>query len=299
MTILVTGATGNIGRCLVHRLVDAGQTVRAMTRVPRAANLPAAVDVRYGDFERPATWPALLDGIDRVYLFPHADIRSASGTRFVDQAVSAGVHRFVVHSAAAAGFTPGHEAADPALRCLREHLAEERLAHRDLEQRVAATGAEWTHLRPGLLAVNALAWAESIRTERVVREPYPSSGYPWVHEADIAEVAAEALLTDAHIGATYTLTGPVKVTQAQQVQAIATAIGEPIRFEELDPSAAREYWIRAGLPAEFADWMLELRADSVNGSGALPPTDTFQRITGRTPRGFAQWAGDHRADFRC
>lgn len=268
-----------------------------MTRAPRSANLPAAVDVRYGDFEQPDTWPGVLEGVERVYLFPHVDIATASGARFVDHAVQAGVRRFVVHSAVAAGFPPGEEPAGPGLKHLKQHLAIERQAHRELEQWVEATGAEWTHLRPGLLAVNALGWAESIRAERVVREPYPTSGYPWVHEADIAEVAVAALLTDAHLGAAYTLTGPDKVTQAEQVQAIAAAIGEVIEFDELTPQQAREQWIRDGYPADYADWMLELRADSINGFGCIPPTDTFHQITGRAPRSFAQWASDHRADF--
>ncbi|WP_280268483.1 NAD(P)H-binding protein [Nocardia wallacei] len=297
MRILVTGATGNVGRRLVHRLVDAGQAVRAMTRAPRTAHLPAAVDVRYGDFEQPDTWPGVLEGIERVYLFPHIYDVTTPGGHFVEQAARAGVRRFVVHSAAAAGFT-GDEPADPALRYLREHLAVERDAHRQVEQWVEATGVEWTHLRPGLLAVNALSWAESIRAERVVREPYPTSGYPWVHEADIAEVAVAALLTDAHLGAAYTLTGPAKVTQAEQVRAIAAAIGEDIRFDELTPRQAREHWLREGYPADYVDWMLELRIDSIDGTGCLPPTDTFHRITGRAPRSFAQWAADHRADFR-
>ncbi|BCK53780.1 NAD(P)H-binding protein [Nocardia wallacei] len=297
MTILVTGATGNIGRCLVHRLVDAGQAVRAMTRAPHTARLPAAVDVRYGDFEQPDTWAEVLDGVDRVYLFPHIYDVETPGGHFVDRAVRTGARRFVVHSAVAAGFT-GDEPADPGLHHLKRHLAVERRAHRELERWVEATGAEWTHLRPGLLAVNALSWAESIRTERVVREPYPASGYPWVHEADIAEVAVAALLTDAHVGAAYTLTGPAKVTQAEQVRAIAAAIGEAIAFEELSPQQAREQWLRDGYPAEYVDWMLELRIDSLEGPGCIPPTDTFHRITGRAPRSFAQWAADHRADFQ-
>lgn len=297
MTILVTGATGNIGRCLVHRLVDAGQAVRAMTRTPHAAHLPGAVDVRYGDFEKPDTWPDVLEGVERVYLFPHIYDVDTPGGHFIDRAARAGTRRFVVHSAAAAGFT-GDEPADPGLKHLKRHLAVERRAHRELEQWVEATGAEWTHLRPGLLAVNALSWAESIRTERVVREPYPASGYPWIHEADIAEVAAAALLTDAHVGAAYTLTGPAKVTQAEQVRAIAAAIDDVIRFEELTPGQAREHWLRNGYPDEYVDWMLELRADSVTGTGSVPPTDTFHRITGRSPRSFAQWAIDHQADFQ-
>lgn len=294
----MTGATGNIGRCVVDRLVGAGQRVRAMTRDPQTARLAAGVEVVYGDFERPDTWPEVLDGVDRVYLFPFAYCVPESGTGFADAAVRAGVSRFVVHSAAAAGFAPGDDPGEATLSALRRHLAEERQAHRGLELMVEATEVEWTHVRPGLLAVNALGWAERIRAERVVREPYGTAGYPVVHEADVAEVAVAALLTDAHVGAAYTITGPAKVSQAEQVRAIGVATGEEIRFTELTPEQARAQWLRDGLPEEFADWRIELLADSVDGTGALPPTDTFQRITGRPPRTFAQWALDHAADFR-
>ncbi len=297
MTILVTGATGNIGRCVVDRLVDAGQRVRAMTRDPRAARLAAGVEVVQGDFERPETWSEALGGVERVYLFPFAYVVPESGISFVDQAVKAGVRRFVVHSAAAAGFDPGDDPGDRSLSPLRRHLAEERQAHRELELMVEATDAEWTHVRPGLLAVNALGWAERIRAERVVRAPYGTAGYPVVHEADIAEVAVAALLTDSHLGAVYTITGTVKVSQAEQVQAIAAAIGNEIRFEELTPEQARAQWIQDGYPEESADWLIGLLAVSANGPGSLPPTGTFQQITGRPPRTFAQWALDHAADF--
>ena len=177
----------------------------------------------------------MLDGVERVYLFPFAYVVTESGAGFVEQAVKAGVRRFVVHSAAAAGFDPADDPGDRSLSPLRRHLAEERQAHRELESMVEAADAEWTHVRPGLLAANALGWAERIRAERVVREPYGTAGYPVVHEADIAEVAVAALLTDSHLGAAYTVTGPAKVSQAEQVKAIGVAVGEEIRFEELTP----------------------------------------------------------------
>jgi len=81
------------------------------------------------------------------------------------------------------------------------------------------------------------------------------------------------------------------------VQAIGAAIGEEIRFEELTPEQAREQWIQDGYPEESADWLIELLAVSVNGPGSLPLTGTFQQITGRPPRTFAQRALDHVADF--
>ncbi|GIF16270.1 NAD(P)H-binding protein [Actinoplanes teichomyceticus] len=292
MTILVTGATGNVGRQVVAQLVRAGQPVRAMTRRPQAGRLPDSVEVVRGDFERPGTWSAALDAVESVYLFPFAYAGTDHG--FVEEAVKAGVTRFVVHSAAAAGFAPG-TGGDGALGW---HLTQEREAHRALELLVEASGAEWTHVRPGLLAANALQWADQIRTGRVVRGPYAAAGYPVVHEADVADVAVAALLTDDHVGAAYTVTGPAKVSQAEQAAAIGAAIGVPVRFEELDPAEARRRWLRAGVDEETADWMIALLADAVDGTGALPPTDTYLRVTGRPPRTFAQWAHDHAADFR-
>lgn len=111
-------------------------------------------------------------------------------------------------------------------------------------------------------------------------------------------MAVAALLTDSHVGSAYTITGPAKVSQAEQVKAIGVATGEEIRFEELTPQQAREQWLRDGCPTKFTDWRIELLAVSVDGPGSLPPTDTFQWITGRPPRTFAQWALDHASDFR-
>lgn len=279
MTILVTGATGNVGRQVVAGLVRAGQKVRATTRTPQKAQDGVEV-VRWE--------PAALDGVHKVYLYPFAN------QRFVDEAVKAGVTRFVTHSAAAAGFAPG-TGGDGALG---RHLAEEREAHKALELMVEASGTEWTHIRPGLLAVNALRWAERIKAERVIREPYARAGYPVVHEADVADVAVAALLDDGHVGAAYTVTGPAKVSQAEQAAAIGSAVGEPVRFEELDPAAARAQWLRDGFDEHTADWLMALLADAVDGTGTLPPTDTYRRVMNRPPRTFAQWATDHAGDFR-
>jgi uncharacterized protein YbjT (DUF2867 family) len=118
-----------------------------------------------------------------------------------------------------------------------------------------------------------------------------------VHEADVADVAAEALLGDGHVGATYQLTGPVRVSQAEQVAAIGSAIGLDVRFEELTPEQAREQWLADGYDRPTIDWLIELLAAAVDGPELLPPTDTYQRITGRPPRTFARWAADHADDF--
>ncbi|WP_460778157.1 NAD(P)H-binding protein [Nocardiopsis nanhaiensis] len=301
MTILVTGATGNIGKVVVEGLVGAGQRVRAMTRDPRAAAvwLPAGVEAVHGDFERPETWAAVLDGVERVYLFPFVDPAPVVGPGFIDTAVRAGVRRFVVHSSAAAGFDYQGDPEDASLSPLRRHLAEEREGHRAIESAVEASGAEWTHIRPGLLAAG-VDWAESVRTTGTVREPYPHAGSALVHEADVAEVAVAALLTDDHLHTSPTLTGPRKVSQIDQVHAISDAIGREVAFVELTPEQARDEWYdpEQGVDHAFIDWLLDQLADSVAGPGPVPANDTYERLTGRAPRSFAQWARDHAEDFR-
>lgn len=302
MTILITGSTGNIGKEIVAGLVGAGQRVRAMTRDPRAAAaiLPVGVEIVQGDFERPETWPDALNGVERVYLFSYVDPEPSSGPGFIGTAAEVGVRRFVVHSAAAAGFDYQGDPEDATLSPFRRHLAEEREGHRRVELAVEATGAEWTHIRMGLLAAGAADWAESIRTTGTVRAPYPRTGSTLVHEADVAGIAVAALVTDDHLGAAYTLTGPDMVTQEDQVRAIAEAIGQYVGFVELSPEEARAEWYDPGqgMDHDVIDWLLEQLAASVEYPGPVPPTDTFQQLTGRPPRTFAQWARDHVEDFR-
>ncbi|WP_219825477.1 NAD(P)H-binding protein [Nonomuraea typhae] len=302
MTTLVTGATGNIGRRVVAGLVGAGQRVRAMSRDPEkaAARLPAGVERAGGDFDRPETWADALRGVHRVYLFPGVHLDAAQGEGFIDRAVEAGVRRFVVHSAVAAGFPHQGDPRDPGLTPLQRHLADERQGHRDIELAVEATGAEWTHVRPGLLAAGALEWAGEIRATGSVRAPYPRAAQALTHEADVAEVAVAALLTDDHVGATHTITGPHPVTQLDQVRAIGAATGRAVGFVELTPEQARQEWYDPGQGVDHAvlDWLLELLAASADDPALVPPTGTFERITGRPPRTFAQWACDHAEDFR-
>lgn len=282
MTILVTGATGNIGRCVVDRLVGAGQRVRAMARAPKAARLAAGVEVVYGDFVRPETWADALKGVERVHLFPFSYAVPDSEIGFVDEAVKAGVRRFVVHSAAAAEFPPGDDQHDLSISPLRRHLAMERDAHREQELLVEASGAEWTHVRPGLLAAGALSWADQIRAGQPVREPHGAAGEALVHEADVAEVAVAALLTDDHLGAAYTITGPAKVSQVEQVAAIAAATGQYVRFEENSLARGAGALAARGLSGRhhrLADGLVGGH-DRRSGSG---PGDRYLRTDHRTP----------------
>ncbi|MEV3993901.1 NAD(P)H-binding protein [Streptomyces sp. NPDC049837] len=277
MTVLVTGATGSVGRHVVERLVAAGATVRALTRNPATAGLPEGVDVHEGDLTRPDTLRAALRGVERLYLFPVPE----TAREVVAAAKEAGVSRIVVLSSSSVLDESGDN-----------HSGE---YHRAVERAVEESGIDWTFVRPDEFATNVLwKWGHSIRAEGVVRAPYGNAPRVLIHEADVAAVAVTALLEDGHAGKAYVLTGPEAITQADQVRAISGALGREIRFEEITPDEARELMGHA-MPAPVVEMVLGYLADAV----VNPPSvaDTVERVTGVPARTFAQWAADHAADF--
>lgn len=283
MRVLVTGATGHIGRLVVTQLVEAGHEVRALTRREDAV-FPPSVEVVRGDLLSPESIP--FDGVSRMYLFPEP----RTATEVVARARDAGVTRIVTLSSGAVtgGFDTDFQL--------------------PVEQAVEASGLEWAHLRPGDFASNtARLWAPMIRSSRVVRYPQPDAPSLAIHDGDLAAVAVTALLSDGHSGRWYDLTGPELLTRGDQVAAIGEALGEEVRFEEVSAEEAREI-LRAqgGWAAENADFLLGFEDYSANGpstedvdwSEMLKPLPTVAEVLGRPARTFAQWARDNVAAFR-
>lgn len=281
MKVLVTGATGAVGRCVVNQLVERGVDVRALTRNPQSAALPAGVEVVRGDLADPSSLSAAFVGVDRMFLFPVED----AVEEVVDQAKRAGVRRVAVLSAAAV--TIG-------------------LIEEPVEKAVERAGLEWTHVRPGEFMMNRLyLWADPVRQKRAVSYPDGDElGVP-VHEADIAAVAVTSLLRDGHAGQAYTVTGPEEITVREQVQAIAQALGEPVRFDEVSREEARRLMKQqGGFAAAHADFILGFvsytgPADNADDySELLKPWPTVEQVTGGPALSFARWARDHVDDFR-
>ncbi|MFI0976318.1 SDR family oxidoreductase [Streptomyces sp. NPDC021093] len=283
MTILVTGATGTTGRILVDRLLGAGQRVRALTRNPTEAQLPRAVEVLAGDLGELTGAEAALEGVDGVYymsgvLDPEHAVRQARA--FLELAAGAGVRRIVDLSGLAV--------------TVRRPGSYEML--RDVEEVIEASGLEWTHIRPGEFAMNKLdMWGASIRAENTVRSAFPGAlGVP-VHEADIAEVAAAALLLDGHAGHAYSLSGPQRLTQREQAAAVAQGLGRPLSFEEVTYGQARAAYITAGMPWDIAEYLLGYQAEYAEEPPEVRPD--VEHVLGRPGRTLAQWAADHASDL--
>jgi len=279
--ILVTGATGNVGRQVVSQLLASHARVRALTRYPEAADLPPGVEVVRGDLTVPETLDACLDSVDAVFLVwvGPAD------------AVAAVVDRIAQHARRIVFLSSPHRTPHPFFQ-QPNPLA---LLHAEIERLIEASGLRWTFLRPGMFAANCLSWwAPQIRAGDVVRWPYAAAPTAAIDERDIAAVAVRALLEGGHDGAEYVLTGPQSLSQLEQVITIGDVIGRPLRFEEMSSEAARR---ELPFPAPAVDMLLNAWAAAI-GQPALV-TQTVAEITGRPARTFREWVSDHAAEFRA
>lgn len=278
MTILVTGATGAVGRHLVATLIARGASVRALTRKPDDATLPEGVEVVASDLADASTFGAhLFEGVDRVFMFPARGVET-----FLDAAIAADIHRFTVLSSLAA-----------AIEFPRDRGSASQVHHSAVEAAVTERTDAWTILRPGTFANNLLTWAWQIRSGAPIRAPYLASAQAPVHEYDIAEAAAQTLLTDDHIGATIPITGPQALTRAEQVAAIGAAIGREISLVEITPEQFRAETAQF-IPEPIMKMLLDYWSDTLTVPDQVRPVTS---VTGRPGRTLAEWATDHRADF--
>ncbi|MFD7310415.1 SDR family oxidoreductase [Promicromonospora sp. NPDC059942] len=282
--VLVLGATGNVGGALVRRLAAGREdvTVRAMVRAPGSADLPDGVEVVRGDLTNLDSVRAALRDVDRVFLvWP---LGGGELTRAVVDLITARVRR-VVYLSAIGVRDDGGSAPDPILQF-----------HTDIEQAVRASDVEWTLLRSGGMAANTLGWAQQVRERSTVSWVYGEGARALVHEADLAEVAAIALLTDRLVGAVPEITGPSALTQREQARAIGAAVGRTVTWDELPAQEVREALMSAGWSAATADGALRSWASTVDRPEV--PTPDYAAVTGATGRPFEQWAIDHAGDFR-
>ncbi len=276
--IVVTGATGNVGKPLTRALIEAGEQVTTVSRHP----VPDGGRHVVADLAAPAGLEPALAGAKALFLLLSGDLHAtgASPADVIRQAVAGGVRRIVLLSSLGVATRP---------------FGATRIALRAVEDVLRESDVDWAVLRPGGFASNALWWAGSVRERRVVTAPFGDVGVPIIDPADIAEVAAACLLDDRHTGGVYALTGPEVITPRGQTEAIATALGSPVRFHELTRAAAKVAMSQS-MPPELADDTLDILG--APNPAELRVSPDVQRVLGRAPRPFAAWAVRNTAAFR-
>ena len=276
MTILVSGATGTVGRQVVAELLRLGQSVRALTRDAATADLPEGVELVEGDLAQASSLAAALDGVTGWHLITFTGPRGAgggealaNGAELVALAERAGVRRVTVLQ----NGQPG-----------------------DVEVALAASGLAVTILQPVEFMANARDWAPRVMAGEPIEEPFVDRRSAMVHEADIGAVAAHALVGEGHGGQTYVITGPEVLTVEDKVHTLAAVLDRPIELRELSETEAVTRWQAQGYDEETIGFFLWMYGNPP----AIGTTvaDTVARVTGRPARTFGDWVREHADEFR-
>ncbi|MFJ6821993.1 NAD(P)H-binding protein [Streptomyces niveus] len=280
--IVVTGATGNIGRTLVPLLAEAGEDIVAVSRRPRPEGLPTGVRHSQADVGNSASMRPVLDGADAFFLLLGGELNGhgESPNALLDAALDAGAKRIVLLSSQINSTRP-------------EALSHTRL--REFEAAMRASGTDFTILRPGGFASNAFAWAESVRTKRTVFAPFGDVALPVIDPADIAAVAAAALCEEGHSGRTYELTGPEAVSPRRQTAVISEALGEDVDFVELSREQAHAHMAQF-MPAEVIDGTLDVLGVPLPTERTAGPD--VEKVLGRPARPFGEWVARNLPAFQ-
>jgi uncharacterized protein YbjT (DUF2867 family) len=280
--VLVTGATGTVGRHVVPALADRGVSVRAGVRDPD--RVPSALADRDGvalvafDFERPETWGGALDGVDAVFLLRPPTVATGDVTAFVDALGRVGVDQVAYLSTLGAD---------------RNVL----VPHHRIENRVAATGVPWTFLRASFFAQNLHeVHGDEIAARGEVFVPAGDGATSFVYARDVAEAAAVVLTESGHAEHAYDLTGSEALTYDEVAAAFADVLGRDVRYARPSLLAFARRRLGTGDAPAFVLVMCGIYTTARLGLAARVEDD-LERLLGRPPRTMREYAADHADDF--
>ena len=284
--ILITGGTGTTGGDIVRQLAEAGaKGARALVRDPGKADFirDAGFEVVRGDFDRPETLDAALEGVERALLLSAPDPRTVEQqSNFIEAAKRAGTRHVVKFSAIGAdasargGFIKWHG---------------------EVEGRLKASGLAYTMLQPNTFMQNLLGSARQIADQGVIYQAVGDARASFVDTRDVAAVAARVLSEDGHEGKSYVITGPEALSYRDVAAKLSDATGKRVEYVPVSPEDFRAGALAQGLPEWLVDALGLLNEMFASGaSGAV--TDTVREVCGKEPRTFGQFARDFAPAFK-
>jgi uncharacterized protein YbjT (DUF2867 family) len=277
--ILVTGATGNVGREVIRALQRKGTLVRAGVRNPEKTDLASepGVEVVGFDFLDPTTFEAAFVGIKRLFLVrpPALGNVETQIAPAVWAAVQAGVEHIVFLSVQGVEDKPI-------------------IPHHKIESLIKQTGVQYTFLRAGFFMQNlSTTHRDEIRNESVIALPVGKAKTSFVDVRDLGEVGARALTEAEHADKSYTLTGPQSLDYAQIAQQMSRELGREIVYT--DPSPFRFLWRQVNLGNTFSHALVMTALYVVTRFGnAEEVSDDVPSILGRPAIDFDQFVRDYR-----
>jgi uncharacterized protein YbjT (DUF2867 family) len=283
--IVVTGATGNIGRRIVGDLQAGGTPCRAFVRDPAKADalLGDGVETAVGDFADTASIRVAVNGADAVLLSSGNDPRQVEYEANVIDAVLATDPRCRLVKISSVGATATSPAAFVAW-------------HGRSEAHLIRSGLPFTVLRANFFMSNLFAAAEAIAHSGQLAAPAGDARIAMVDPGDVAACAVAVLTGSGHESRTYEVTGPEALTYPQVAGTLSAVLGRSVAFVDAPSPAVRQGLVDAGLREWFADGLITLFAALRDGIAAAT-TDTVHTLTGRPPRTLAEFLRDHAKVF--
>ena len=281
--ILITGASGNVGKEVLKQAAVSGAKVRAAFHsASKAAMAPSGVEIATVDYDQPETLLAALKGVDKVFLVaPRAQNLVALERKVVDAIKQAGGAHIVKLSAMG-----GRAAIYP-----RQHA--------ESEDYIKSSGVPYTFLRPNGFMQNLINYnATTINAKNAFYGCQGDGKVSLVDLRDVAAVAVKALTEDRHQGMTYTLTGPRALSNAELAQILSDDLGREIRYVDLPVEQFKQALLAAGRPEWSANGLIDLQQHYRSG-GASAVTNDVEQLLRRKPRSFEQFSRDHASVFQA
>lgn len=283
--ILVTGAGGTVGSEVVSQLQSAGAKFRAAYHSPDKARAAKAkgIDAVVIDYNKPETLRDALHGADKLFLLSAGgDVQIEQETRAIEAAKAAGVKHIVklsVWGAESEAFSFAK-------------------IHRAAEKAIEKSGLAWTFLRPNGFMQNMENYnAATIKGQGAFYGGIGSTKVSHVHVKDIAAVAVKALTEPGHENKAYSLSGPEALSYDEIAQKISKAAGRDVKYVDLPDDQLRGGMLGAGVPAQYADALIDLN-HYYRRNSASRVTDDVKRVTGRAPISFEQYAKESAGAFK-
>ncbi len=280
--ILITGASGNVGREVVKQALAVGLKIRATFQSPAvAAKAPAGLEGVIMDYAKPDTIRPALHGVEKIFLVgpPLRDL-PAFEANFIKEVRAAGQQHVVKLSALG-----GRESMFPS-------------QHRDSEENIEASGLPYTFLRPNGFMQNLVNYdAGAIRSQNAFYGCQGNGAVSVVDIRDIAAVAVIVLAATGHEGKSYALTGGEALTNEQVAEKISRVAGRKISYVDLPAAELKKGILSTGTPGWSADALLDLQRLYREGKASLV-TDDVERLTGHKPITFDQFARDYAFAFQ-
>jgi uncharacterized protein YbjT (DUF2867 family) len=282
MDYLITGATGNVGSLVTQQLLARGARPRVFVRDrdKARAHFGDGVDIEVGDLAAANDLHRAFSGVDVVFLVNSGPGIGALDAAAAEAARTAGIQRLVKLSSYDA----------------REQNVGTGVWHAEGEAAIRSSSVPFTFVQPSGFMSNALYWAKSIKAEGVLHSATGQGRIPFIHPADIAEVSMEAITKPEYAGQSLPITGPEALSYEQMGTIIGEAIGKKVRFQEMSEEEARAQQAAWNAPPALAEARLSIFRAIREGKLARV-THEVERVLGRKPVAFSQWAKENASAF--